>query len=204
MPSQRLHRAEQVKENFQKISYGLNQIQDYLRGLKWQDMDLRTEKEAEQIRYTLTLPLDIQTIYNGLDAIVENESNSKLKKLYHEAVYGSPDEKYDGLTLKVTVRNRDHRIDNPGNGLAVRYRNLGLGKKIYKRVIQESQYITSYDSDLFDSVSNSIYSDLIWHSLHKDDDIHCETNGNEIIAVLAQDKDNYLETIKQYLYPTRA
>lgn len=203
MPSERLRRAEQVKANLQNISQRLNQIQDYLRGLRSQDMPFRTEKETEQIRYTLILPPDIQTLYNDLDAVVENETNPKLMELYHQAVYGTPDDKYDGLTLKVTVRNLDRRIDNPGNGLALRYRNLGLGKKMYKRAIQESQYITSYDSDLFSSASNSIYSDLIWHSLDKDDDIHCQTNGTRIIAVLVQDRDNYADIINQYLHPGR-
>lgn len=200
MPSERLRRAALIKSNLERINPLVGEIQEYLRELTWQDLPLEIEDFDNMTRYSLFLPDHIETNYSTLVGILENETDPNIKKIYHNTIFGDPQEKFNGLTLSVQALHlHNNRVHYPGPGLAVKYRNLGLGKKIYKRIIYDRGHITSYDTDTLGvSADNSIESDLIWHSLYTDDEIDCQTDGNKIIAIFAEYQPALQRTINQY------
>lgn len=201
MPSTRLRRAALIKSNLEIINTLVGEIQQYLRDLTWQEIPLDIEPSDSITRYSLNIPAHIETNYSSVLQILENETDANIKKVYHNAIFGDPREKSDGLTLTAQALHTDNnRVHYPGNGLAIKFRNLGLGKKIYKRIIYDLGHITSYDTDPFGvPEQNTIDSDLIWHSLHTDNEVYCQTDGNKIIAIFAEYQPALQKTINQYL-----
>lgn len=74
---------------------------------------------------------------------------------------------------------------------AMNLRNLGPGIKIYKSIIADLGYVTSSESDANEEVRNSLSSDMVWHSLNDDREVHIQTNETKIIAVLERDREKF-------------
>ena len=63
------------------------------------------------------------------------------------------------------------------NGLPKFIKGIGLGKKIYKKLIKDFNYISS-----FDGYEPSIDSSMVWESIARDEDIFTFSNGDNLIS----------------------
>jgi hypothetical protein len=79
------------------------------------------------------------------------------------------------------------------NGLPNFMKGIGLGKKIYKKLIKDFNYIST-----FDGYEPSIDSSMVWESLAKDDDIFTFTNDENIICFW--NDYSYNDTIEKLKY----
>lgn len=204
MSRERLRRAESYKENLADIKTKISAIQNYLRALQWEDLPLTKVHHNSETKYAFNFPETIKTSYAGLEQMVtsvDNDVDFDPYNFYHYAVYGDTADRFNTLNIGTTVEDNDNRIHMPSAGIAMNLRNLGIGIKMYKYVMADLGYITSTESDLFGTVKNSLSSDLVWHSLNKDPEVHVQTHQTKIIAVLESDRENFTKIISNYLRP---
>jgi hypothetical protein len=84
---------------------------------------------------------------------------------------------YDDIYLEVELdKDLLNRIDIM-NGLPNFMKGIGLGKKIYKKLIKDFGFISS-----FDGYEPSIDSSMVWRSLSTDNEIFTFTNDENIIS----------------------
>ena len=91
-------------------------------------------------------------------------------------------------------RDMFNRIDII-NGLPNFMKGIGLGKKIYKKLIKDFNYIST-----FDGYEPSIDSSMVWQSLAKDEDIFTFTNGENIICFWKDYSYNHIIEKLKYFY----
>jgi len=100
-------------------------------------------------------------------------SGDKEKEKIVEFLYkdGSED-----IYLDISIQPPLNRID-VNNELPVFMRGLGLGKKIYKKLIKNLGFISS-----FKGYEPSIWSDLVWNKLSMDPDLYFFSNSDNFIC----------------------
>jgi predicted ribosome-associated RNA-binding protein Tma20 len=99
------------------------------------------------------------------------------------------------ISLQIELdRDMFNRIDII-NGLPNFMKGIGLGKKIYKKLIKDFNYIST-----FDGYEPSIDSSMVWQSLANDDDIFTFTNGENIICFWNDYSYNHIIEKLKYFY----
>jgi len=78
--------------------------------------------------------------------------------------------------LDITIQPPFNQI-HINNGLPVFMKGLGLGKKVYKKLIKDFGYLSS-----FKGIKPSIESDLVWDTLADDRELFTFVNDNNIIC----------------------
>ncbi|QCE42796.1 hypothetical protein [Psychroserpens sp. NJDZ02] len=178
--------------------------------MKYDELSLKKNETDSYDTYEIIFPENILLIYNNLSSILEKnidlneleeiEDIEEIQNLYSYEVYGDIKKNYDGLKIQIQIyKNDNNRIHNPGNGVDLIFRNLGLGKKVYKKIMLEVKYISSEYKDFCNVLQTSIYSDLIWNSILDDDIITSNTNGNKFIATMNEYNEDMERIFNNYL-----
>jgi hypothetical protein len=127
--------------------------------------------------------------YSSFENNLEIHYNSKLNALLNtlkEQLFGLYDEDImnkifgDGsrdVFLDVGIDSKNFNKIYVFNGLPNFMKNLGVGKKVYKKLIKDFNYISS-----FYAYSPSIDSDLTWNSILNDKEIYSFSNDDNIIC----------------------
>lgn len=99
---------------------------------------------------------------------------------------------YDDISLEIEVdEDMLNRIDII-NGLPNFMKGIGLGKKIYKKLIKDFGYISS-----FNGYDPSLDSYMVWNSIARDKDIFTFINDENIISFWNEiDYDIIIEKLK--------
>ncbi len=199
MINERFENAKELKDKLNQIKKLKSSLTELLKRIKFNDIKLEKRENHNSNTYSIIFPENIISTYNELTGIIEKETDDRKKKICFYEIYEDISFEYDGLSIRIQIYNEDsNRIHNPGSGLSQSFRNLGLGKKIFKRIIQEVGFITSEHRDTFGEIKNSIQSDLLWFSLYNDDQVICKTNGNLFFAYLKKGK-SFEHECNQYL-----
>jgi DNA-binding MltR family transcriptional regulator len=80
------------------------------------------------------------------------------------------------------------------NGLPDFIKGIGLGKKIYKKLIKDLGYISS-----FNGYEPSVESSMVWRSIAKDEEVFTFTDDENIISFWNElDYNIIIEKLKEF------
>ena len=101
---------------------------------------------------------------------------------------------YRDLFLDIEIHKENLNKIDVLNGLPNFMKILGLGKKIYKKLIKDFNYISS-----FYGYNPSIDSDLVWNSVLDDNEVYSFINDNNIISFWNEyEYDEIIEKLKEF------
>ena len=128
----------------------------------------------------------IESIINKLVELLDIIENVKIQNEAFRIVYGSEDEMdfHPEIQIDKKFFNRIHIISE----LPYSLRNIGLGKILYKNIIEKVGWLSSnYDS--------SINSKFVWDSLSKDEELYTCLKDQSIICFDSKLDINIIENI---------
>lgn len=125
---------------------------------------------------------------NSLLLILEGEIMDVDVEVYDRFFGDGYDEMFLNIQLDESNLNRIDII----NGLPNFLKNIGLGKKIYKKLIKDLGYVSS-----FSGYEPSLDSSMVWKSIVSDNDMFSFTNNENIISFWNDlDKDFIIDKLK--------
>lgn len=175
----RIIEARNIKAEISELKSKTSDFFDKMEVLNWNELNIDKTEEGS-INFTVTLSDILIEEFDGIKEFEERESD--YREIFHHIIWGHPDDSCDELEWSVSISpNLRNRIHINGAGLPFSFREKGLGKKIYKRILKEVGYISTRKQGAYK------YSHLLWESITRDNDFFCFVSENLIIAVL---KDN--------------
>lgn len=158
------------------------------------DFVLSKEDENDnKIYYTIIYPPDAYHIFIYFrDILVRSEIiDSSLHSKYFNIIY--PDGEKINLDTEIEIeKNNLNRIHVP-LGLPKICRGVGLGKKIYKLLIKELNYISTNKLD------RNLDSIFVWDSLRKDKNIYSFIKKEQMLCIDSNyDFDKILNILLDY------
>ena len=165
----RFRETNDFKSILNEINILINKIRTECINLDYIDIKYRLHNNNIEIRYNSELNALLNTLNEILYGLYDN--NDIMDKIFQDG--------YRDLFLNIDLHHQN-KIDI-NNGLPNFMKNLGLGKKIYKKLIKDFNYITS-----FYGYNPSIDSNMVWDTILSDENIFSFTNDDNIISF---DKD---------------
>lgn len=169
----------------------IKEVQELIKNINYTDIKININKNNI---YYIILPnqieekiLFISQLCEKIDILNKNEYY-KIKYYSHAG--------YDHIlyfTVKSTLMNK---LDI-SSSLPTYIRGLHLGKKIYKKIIEEMGYISSHFNKISKHRKPKLASSKVWLSLSKDKDLYFFVNGNDFLIF---SKDNMLYDMLNILY----
>jgi hypothetical protein len=177
MKNNRLLNARLAQKKIQQAKKFVKKFTSALKVLDWKNLNCTKKQNGGTDNYAIRLPNEF---YQDFDALLEFiEPQSEYKEIFHHIIYGHPEDALNGIEWSIQIIPQDmNRIHINGDGIPYSLRQLGLGKKIYKRIIKEVGFISTQDDKSYK------YSHLLWLSLTKDEEVYCFISPNLIIATL--------------------
>lgn len=161
----RFKEAGDVSNSLKLIQPTLDKIVDICRNIDYDDIDYSYKNDLVKISYN--------SVVLVLLATLKNDTNISGDEI-HQRIFGDG---YDDLYLEVELDSELlNRIDII-NGLPNFMKGIGLGKKIYKKLIKDFGFISS-----FHGYHSSLDSSMVWRALATDSDIFTFTNNDNIIS----------------------
>lgn len=186
----RLRKAQNFKKNKEEIQEKAEILKMQLRNLKWTDIELiDLENKGNTKHYQTKFPSEIQHAFEQLAAHLPDSAGDRYYQAYHELIYGHVNDECDNIGLTLSVGLLDHRVDVLNSGLPYSLRGLGLGSKLYKRLMREYGYIYSEERQ------SGFHSDLVWDKLTKDEEVHVISTKTCLYACLRSDTTGRLSTL---------
>lgn len=178
----RLKDAKDFKNILNIYNDDIKQIKDIIKNINYDEIFINKQDDEYVVEYNSTLYTILKAFEVKLFKI--KEYPDILNKIFGDG--------YEDLFLEISIEeNNLNRIDIL-NGLPNFMKNLGLGKKIYKTLIEKFNYISS-----FYGYQPSIDSDMTWLSVLKDTEIYSFINDNNIISFWNEYSfDNIIEKLK--------
>lgn len=163
----RLKKSSNISNILKSINTLSDKIRSMLKEIDYNKIKL-TIKTGDYIEVSYTKNINVELI--NINDELSGVENKKIKDLF----FGDG---YDDLFLQVELDQENlNRIDII-NGLPNFMKNLGLGKKIYKKLIKDFGFISS-----FTGFSHSLDSDMVWKSIATDKEIFTFSNDNNLIS----------------------
>ncbi len=119
---------------------------------------------------TISYGKHIHTLLSILKDKIENYSTDDID----EKIFGGG---WKDLFLEIEIDKKNLNKIDIINSLPNFMKNIGLGKKIYKKIIKDFGFISS-----FDGYEPSLDSSMVWESLANDKEIFTFTNDENIIS----------------------
>jgi len=156
------------ERELEELNIMINDIKTEIKKIEYFDVDLESEK-SNIWRYTCHFSFYITGIIRKIKKKVDNNKNEKLIKIvYPEGFIRSL---YPKIEIEIDNFNRIHIGE-----IAEILKNIGVGKKCYKTMIKELDYISS------DSIDRTKDAELVWKSIIKDKNIYSFVCGERIIS----------------------
>lgn len=136
-------------------------LKEQIKNISWTQLVLKEEEPNESMTHYFEVRLteDIQEEIIAIDSIYQEFSH--LKSVGENCLYGS--ENNSEYCFRVQISKIDNRIDISGDGIAPGFRKLGLGCKLYRKMLDKFDFICSEDRNL------SAYGKLVWNSMRKNE-----------------------------------
>jgi hypothetical protein len=162
----RLKDSGDLKSILKLLNVEIEEILDKCRILEYDNIDYTYKDDIITILYANNIMTSLSILKGKIKEYSSDEIN--------ERIFGGG---WKDIFLQIELdSNMLNRIDIM-NGLPNFMKGIGLGKKIYKKLIKDFNYIST-----FDGYEPSIDSSMVWESLDKDDDIFTFTNDENIIC----------------------
>jgi hypothetical protein len=187
--NRRIRDAKKLKIEFKKLDSFFKQVQS----IEFTDLEVNISDSGEDIHYQISLPQilidEFEVIKRDIEAVGNN--TDRYETPIQCIVWGDSYEKFDELEWSITVSKSIHRVDISGEGLPLSFRRLGLGVKMYKRVLLEIGYLVTLYPD------SKGYSDLLWDSIISDDDFYSFVSEKPMLCCLRESPPENLLSILQ-------
>lgn len=145
------------KEQLQIIKRKKEELDKMITEMSWQDIDVVSlPKSGNSNSYEINFKKKILKKVNEIIDIYE--SFTHLEGVGQEILFQGEQLSMD---CSIQVGTLNNRIDISSDGIPRSIRNLGLGCKIYRAVLEKEDYLTSSDHNL------SSYGKMLWNSLRK-------------------------------------
>jgi hypothetical protein len=162
---ERLKNAKDFKSILKLYNEDIEKIKDALKNINYDDIKIEHDEDCYIVKYNNM----IYTLLKAFEAQIFNLDDELVNKIFNDG--------YQDLFLEITLdQNNLNKIDIL-NGLPIFMKNIGLGKKIYKKLIKKINYVSS-----FYGYEPSIDSDMTWLSILNDKEIYSFINDNNIIS----------------------
>lgn len=184
--SKRFNETEDFVHQLNIINEIIKNIQKDIESLYFDDIIYDVIKYDNcyqiEIKYNENIKKDLLKI----EEIIKNDTYLMNKILKND---------YVNLFLEIEIHiDNSNKIDIV-NELPIFMKGLGLGKKIYKKLIKDFSFICSYSG-----YEHSIESSMVWNKLIEDKNIYSFINGDNII--MFYDDVNYntiIDELKKFL-----
>jgi hypothetical protein len=186
MDHEKINRIKRFKEagDFSEILKEFNSdikvIVENCKDLYYDDIEYKIEDDICEIYYNLKIS-SLLIGFNYKWKSAGEDITDRLSETFHPFL---EIEINDKLLNKIDIMNN----------LPTFMKNIGLGKKIYKKLIKDFNYISSYNG-----YDPSIDSSMVWNSLLKDEELFIFTNDDNIIAFWNEvSYENIVETLIEF------
>ncbi|WP_425077922.1 hypothetical protein [Psychroserpens sp. S379A] len=181
--NERITQAQKLKDITSDIKSELDAFKNNVKKLSWSEIVIIDEtKNGASTNYQLTLP---QSLINDFEKIKNKcDFDGRYKEIYHHLIFDHPDDSFDELNWHISTDNSSNRIHINRTGIPYSLRKLGLGKMIYKKIINHIGYISSENHRSY------AHSDLLWNSLFNDSELYCFAFNNWLFATFRREISN--------------
>ena len=162
----RLKDAGDVKGVLKELQIDIDDICKKVKELEWNDINYSYKNDIITILYIN----NIMTSLSILKGNIKEYSSDEID----ERIFGGD---WKELFLEIELdKDMLNRIDIM-NGLPLFMKGLGLGKKIYKKLICDFGYISSYNG-----YEPSLDSSMVWESLVQDTELFTFSSDENLIS----------------------
>lgn len=162
-----------IIDNIKKLSLNI----DYV------DIKYKKENDELEIHYTT----ELNSLLSNFDVLLFDlyDNDVIMNKIFQDG--------YKDMFLEIKLSGIFNQLDIL-NGLPNFMKKLGLGQKIYKKLIKDFDYISS-----FYGIKPSIDSDMVWDKIADDKEIFTFLNDNNIICFWSDYKyENIIKILKEF------
>lgn len=178
----RLKDAGDVSNSLKELKPTLDRIIDICRDINYDDIAYSYKNGIIKTSYNSIVLVLLATLKNDLD-ILDDE--------IHNRIFGDG---YDDLYLEIELDKKYLNKIDIMNGLPNFMKGIGLGKKIYKKLIKDFGFISS-----FNGYEPSLDSSMVWRSLATDKEIFTFSNDENLISFWNElDYDLIIEKLKNF------
>lgn len=157
--------AGDISNSLKLIQPSLDKVVDICRNINYDDINYSYKNDLVKVSYNSVVLVLLATLKNDTDILGDR---------VHQRIFGDG---YDDIYLEIEIDSElFNRIDII-NGLPNFMKGIGLGKKIYKKLIKDFGFISS-----FNGYEPSLESSMVWRSLATDSEIFTFTNDDNIIS----------------------
>lgn len=166
------------KENLDNYIKDVDDLKKDIRKIRWNDLQLEKIENYENLRvFIISLPDDLQ---KRLDNFLIDERDFMFSETLIEYIFMDNTSSFKGCRFQID--SFTNRIDIPGNGLPRGFRKLGLGPKMYRKIVEEIGYISSEEYQL------SEFGKLLWNNLRKNNLFYTFVNERRGFAFPSSEK----------------
>jgi len=180
---QRFRESGDFKSILKEINILIEKIKNNIKNIKFDGIEYLKNKNEIEIYYNDELRVLLNTLKEQLSKDWNNDFI--MNNIFQDG--------YRDFFLEIELHgqfNQLHIMD----GLPNFMKNLGIGKKIYKKLIKNLNYLSS-----FYGVEPSMDSNMTWDSILNDNEIYSFTNDDNIICFWYEfDYDKIIEKLKQF------
>lgn len=164
-------------KDYKKVSNYLNEkILELKNEVSNMKIKFKKFKYTDNMIYTkLLYSVDSDSIIKDIERILRKSEEDESYSKYFNIIYPDGEEKSFDLDIEIETNNMN-RIHVP-EGLPYILKGLGLGKRIYKKLIYELGFLSTT------SIDRSIDSLFVWESLRKDVEIYTFVFNERILCV---------------------
>jgi hypothetical protein len=165
----RLNDAGNFSELLKKYNELISELQKEIKKLKLKDINYAETTQSNIITIETTYNNPVSIFLNNLKQFLSRINDRRFQqKIKNENI------KFNH-SLVIDIETTHYNKIDIINELPPFMQNLGLGKKIYKKLIEDFNYISSTGDNY------SIESSMVWKSISTDNDIYFFSNGKNII-----------------------
>lgn len=151
------------KSILKKINVLIEELKNILINLNFDEIKYVNKEDYIEIYFNEQVSSYLTSIY--LEISKDSDISNKLIS-----------DGYDDMVLQLELTGKFNQIDIM-NGLPDFLKNTGLGKKVYKKLIKDFKYISSFVGNY-----NNLDSNMVWSSILQDKDIYSFTNDDNYIS----------------------
>lgn len=151
------------KSILKKINVLIEELKNILINLNFDEIKYFNKEDYIEIYFNEQVSSYLTSIY--LEISKDSDISNKLIG-----------DGYDDMVLQLELTGKFNQIDIM-NGLPDFLKNTGLGKKVYKKLIKDFKYISSFVGNY-----NNLDSNMVWSSILQDKDIYSFKNDDNYIS----------------------
>ena len=159
----RLRDANDIKSILNIIQIDIDRVVDICKSINFDKIEYSKDDDIIEVNYNLI----IFNLLNSIKISADSGGDEIIDRIFPD---GS-----DDMLLKIEIDDKLlNRIDII-NSMPLFIKGIGLGKKIYKKLIKDFNYISTFSG-------YEPSSSMVWDSISRDEDIFTFANDDNIIS----------------------